>query len=519
MKRTLILTILDGWGIGKPDISNPIHNAKLKNIQYLKEHYLLGALQASGIAVGLPWGEEGNSEVGHLTIGAGKVLYQHFPRISLAIRDNSFFENKVLKDAFSFAAKNNSAVNLIGLLTEGNVHASFEHLAGLVEMAAREKIGKLNFHLFADGKDGPPRSVVSLLGKLDDIINKHKVGVLASLSGRYYAMDREGYWDRTEQAYKVIVGEGEAAEADPKTILQKTFERGLNEEFFRPKLFGSPEFGVRENDAVIFFNFREDSMRQIAESFINPNFQRFAAKQFKNVYFCSLTKYRDNFTMPVAFPPERVDAPLGKVFENNGKNQLRLAETEKYAHVTYFFNGLRDAPFDGEFRVLIPSRNVARMDQAPEMMAAAITDRIVSSLGEGGYDFILVNLANADVIAHTGNYDATFAAVKTIDESLGVIYKTVKEQNYIWVITADHGNAERLFDPLTALPETKHDPNPVPVIVVAKEFERLKTADEVRAIENESVGILADVSPTILDLLNIAKPKEMTGQSLLKFLR
>ncbi|MBI2591465.1 MAG: 2,3-bisphosphoglycerate-independent phosphoglycerate mutase [Candidatus Brennerbacteria bacterium] len=518
MKRTLILTILDGWGIGKPDISNPIYNANLKNIQYLKEHYPLGALQASGIAVGLPWGEEGNSEVGHLTIGAGKVLYQHFPRISLAVRDGSFFENKVLKDAFNFAVQNNSAVNLIGLLTEGNVHASFEHLIGLVEMAARKKISRLNFHLFADGKDGPPRSAISLLGQLDGLVKKYKIGTLASLSGRYYAMDREGYWDRTEQAYRVITGEGEAA-TDPKIVLEKTFERGLNEEFLKPKRFGSSGLGVRENDAVIFFNFREDSMRQIAESFINPNFQRFPVKQFKSVYFCSLTRYRDNFTMPVAFPPERVDVPLGKVFENNGKNQLRIAETEKYAHATYFFNGLRDAPYDGEFRVLIPSRNVARMDEAPEMMAAAVTDRVVSSLGEGGFDFILVNFANADVIAHTGNYDASLSAVKTIDESLGILYQTIRSQNYIWVITADHGNAERLFDPLTAIPETKHDPNPVPIIVVAKEFERLKTADDVKAIESESVGILADVSPTILDLLNLEKPKEMSGQSLLKFLR
>lgn len=519
MKRTVILIILDGWGIGRQDQSNPIYESKPKNIEYIKRNFPSGSLQASGIAVGLPWEEEGNSEVGHLTIGAGKVLYQHFPRISLSIRDGSFFQNAELKKAFEHAKQNQSSVNMAGLLTQGNVHASLEHLEGLLEFAAKEGVKEVNLHLFTDGKDSPPKSVLELLKKLKEIVAKRGVGCIASLSGRYYAMERDQHWDRTERAYKVLTGEGELA-ADMEELLQKkSFARNLNEEFLEPSLVGLQNRGVKDNDSLIFFNFREDSMRQITEAFVNPQFEKFPVKNFKNLYVVTMTQYQESFVAPVAFPPEKTENSLGKVLEAYGKTQLRIAETEKYAHVTYFFNGFRDNPFKGEYRVLIPSRNVARHDQFPEMMATAITDRVLGAINESAYDFVLVNYANADIVAHTGNYEATLRAIQTIDLQLGLLLRTALNQNHIVLITSDHGNAERLIDPLTGLPETKHDPNPVPVYLVAREFQKAKSEFEARLAEAESVGILADVAPTILELMKIPKPKEMTGQSFLGLLK
>lgn len=518
MKQTIVLVILDGWGIGRPDQGNPLHEAKLKNIDFIKHNFPAGALQASGIAVGLPWEEEGNSEVGHLTIGAGKVLYQHFPRISLSIREGDFFQNPALKKTFEHARANNSAVNLIGLLTQGNVHASFEHLEALLEFANKEKISKVNLHLFTDGKDSPPKSILELLKKIRNVIAKKNVGVIASLSGRYYAMERDRHWDRTERAYKTIIGEGEL-NSDPEAALKKTFERNRNEEFLEPMLVGEEKLGVHDNDAVIFFNFREDSMRQIVKAFAVDDFQEFPVKKFKNLYIATMTRYEENLNLPVAFLPEEVEAPLGKILSENGKIQLRIAETEKYAHVTYFFNGLQDAPYPNEYRVLVPSRNVVRHDQFPEMMAVAITDRALSSINEKAFDFILVNYANADIIAHTGNYEATLKAVEILDSQIGLLLKSALNQNCVLIITSDHGNAERLIDPFTALPETKHDPNPVPIYLIKRELQKQKTEEQVKETETEVIGILADIAPTILELMRINQPKTMGGQSILKLLK
>lgn len=518
MKRVVILMIIDGWGIGRPDQTNPQHQAKLPNIDYIKRHFPAGALQASGIAVGLPWDEEGNSEVGHLTIGAGRILYQHFPRISLSIRDGSFFQNPALKKAFEHAKSNQSAVNLAGLLTEGNVHASLEHLEALLRFAAKEGVKNVNIHLFTDGKDSPPKSALKLLKNLQETISKTGVGAIASISGRYYAMERDQHWDRTELAYKVLTGQDHVV-PDAESTLKKLEERNFNEEFLEPVLVGDENHGIKDNDALIFFNFREDSMRQITETFLNPAFDKFSVKKFNNLYVAAMTRYQDKFPAAVAFPPEKSEMPLGKVLEENGRLQMRIAETEKYAHITYFFNGLREKPFEDEYRVLIPSLNVARHEQFPKMMASAITDRVISSLTENAFDFILINYANADIIAHTGNFEATMEAVETIDEQVGMILKAVLDQNHILLITSDHGNSERLLDPLTAMPETKHDPSPVPIYLIAKELQKNKSEFVIRLAEAEVIGLLSDVAPTVLEIMGLPKPEEMTGQSLIQLLK
>ncbi len=511
MRRTIILTILDGWGIGPDDESNPIHVVNPQNIAYLKANFPAGLLQASGISAGLPWGEEGNSEVGHLNLGAGRIIYQNYPRISLSIKDGSFFKNPALKNAFEHAKKYDSAVNLIGLLSEGNVHASLEHLLALIKFSQEEKITKLNLHLFSDGRDSPPHSLMELLARLPKEVK------IVTLSGRFYAMDREKYWDRTQKAYSVLTGEGSVI-SDIEKYAKENYERKLTDEFIGPVIVGPEKQSVQDNDALIFFNFREDRIRQLAAAFIDKEFKNFPVKSFNNLYVTTMTKYDKGLNVPVAFQPEKIGTCLGKVLEDNGKFQFRIAETQKYPHITYFFNGMREKPFKNEYRVLIPSKAVIHQEEHPEMMALEITTRVIESIAENAFDFILVNYANSDIIAHTGNYEACIQVVKIIDEQISKIVKAVIEHNAILLITADHGNIERLFDPLTGLPETQHDPNPVPIYLVAKEFQKVKTKEEVDFSEKNNVGILADVAPTILELMGLPKPKEMTGQSLLRFL-
>ena len=519
----VILVILDGWGLGAQDTTNPIYNVKPNSINYIKSHFPAGALQASGIAVGLPWGEEGNSEVGHLTIGAGKVLYQHFPRISMAIENGEFFKNAILLKAVEHVKKNNSALNIIGILADGNVHSSIDHLQALIKLGKEKGVQKINLHLFADGKDSPQKSVLQLLDSLNletlnsETSSQSKVR-LASLSGRYYAMDRDKHWDRTEVCYNALVGKATIIN-DVKTFVNDHYKKGLIDEYIQPVVIGPENNSIKDNDAIVFFNYREDSIRQIAESFANPNFKDFKNNPLKNIYLCSMTNYfNDGFGNDVAFPPEVVENPLGKVISDNEKNQLRIAETEKYAHVTYFFNGLKDAPLAKEYRILIPSKGVAHHDERPEMMANEITTRVIQSIEERNMDFILVNYANADVIAHTGNYDAAVMAVKTIDQELEKLLKTVlAADNTTLVITGDHGNVEQMIDPRTGLPETKHNISPVPIYIISKKFEKpTKTNEQIIQSETEPAGFLSDVAPTVLELMGITKPAEMTGESLLK---
>ncbi|MBI2515026.1 2,3-bisphosphoglycerate-independent phosphoglycerate mutase [Candidatus Wolfebacteria bacterium] len=509
-KRTVVLLILDGWGIGKSDESNPIHVVNPENLRAIRLRFPAGSLQASGISVGLPWGEEGNSEVGHLNIGTGQVIYQHYPKITLSVRDKTFFQNPVLKKAFGHARDNQSSVNIVGLLTSGNVHSSLEHLRALLQFAEQEKISKINLHLFTDGRDSSPYSAINLLKEIPREL-------LASLSGRFYAMDRDNHWERTERVYKVLLGDGEIVE-DVEAHVKKTYAKNFNDEYVEPTLTGKAKRPIQSNDAVIFFDFREDRMRQIASPFALPTFNKFAVKKLSNVYLATMTEYEPDFKAEVAFRPEKPQNSLGKILSENQKVQFRIAETQKYPHITYFFNGLVEEPYKNEYRVLIPSRKTPRQDDHPQMMTPEITQRLVESVSEGVFDFVLTNFANPDMIAHTGNYEACLEAVRSVDDALGKIMEVCLQTNSILVVTSDHGNIERVFDPLTGLTETKHDPGPVPFYLIAKEFEKQKTVSEIQREETQTIGILADVAPTILELMNLPKPKEMTGQSLLKAL-
>ncbi|KKU14961.1 phosphoglycerate mutase (2,3-diphosphoglycerate-independent) [Candidatus Wolfebacteria bacterium RIFCSPLOWO2_01_FULL_45_19] len=517
-RRTIILAILDGWGIGREDESNPIYIAKPKTIEYIKHNYLAWSLQSSGIAVGLPWEEEGNSEVGHLTIGAGKTIYQHFPRITLAIRDESFFKNEALLNAIKHAKKNNSALNLVGLLTSGNVHSSLEHLEALIKLAALEKVPHIKLHLFTDGKDSPPRSAMELIEKVKKMMVRFKIGEITSVSGRYYALDRDKHWDRTRLAYEAITGKKPSNNSLEDLIQRATYGKNLSDEFVDPISLNAQN-PLRDGDAVIFFNFREDGMRQLVEAFVNKQFEEFPTEKFSNLYVAAMTQYYEKkFPMPVAFLPEKIINPIGKVISDAGKHQLRIAETEKYAHVTYFFNGFRDTPSKNEYRLLVPSKNIPRHEEHPEMMARELTARVIESIDERAFEFIVINYANPDVIAHTGNFDACVKAIEVIDECVNQLMKTVLQQDGVLIITSDHGNIERVRSPLTAAPETKHDPNPVPIYIIGNEFKKTKSEFQVRLSEAESSGILADIAPTILALMNIPKPEEMTGQNLLRLL-
>jgi len=516
MKRQIVLAVIDGWGIGKKDGSNPIHIQGTPNIDYIKSHFPSGALQASGIAIGLPWNEEGNSEVGHLTLGAGKVIFQHYPRISMSIRDGSFYKNKTLLDLATHVKNNNGTLNIAGLLTDANIHASLEHLLALIDFANKNDIPKINLHLYTDGKDSPLKSAGGLLSKVEAVLSP-KVKI-ASLIGRYYALDRDKHWDRTQKAYNAITGEGPVTD-DYRALIEKNYEKNLSDEFIEPHLIGPENNGVKDGDGLIFFDFREDSIRQLVEGFINPEFTSFPVKKFNNLYIATMTEYSPRFNLPIVSPQNKVENPLGKIISDNGKSQLRIAETDKYAHVTYFFNGLNEKAYLNEFRILVPSKNVVRHDEAPEMMASEITNRVLQALDENSFDFILINYANADIIGHTGNFDAGMIAVKTIDEQIGRLSQKIMEDGDILIITADHGNVEKMMDPLTARPTTGHDSSPVPVYIVAKEFFRNKSKEDIEDSENETIGILSDIAPTVLNIMGIPKPPEMTGENLLPILR
>lgn len=506
-KKRAVLIILDGWGIGSNNESNPIYIVKPPTFKWLEENYPVTSLQASGIAVGLPWGEVGNSEVGHLTLGAGKVLYQYYPKITMAIKDGSFFENKTLKDACAHAREHAGAVNFVGLLTKANVHASLDHLLALIKMARDEKVPKINCHLFADGKDSPPHTLESFLKEIP-----HEY--CASVIGRYYGMDREDNWRLTQASYQTMTGQLGRIVNDPATVIQETYQNGNTEEYL-PAMRFAEDKKIMDGDAVVFFNYREDSIRQIASSFIMKDFDKFPVINFQNLYVATMTHYDDRFLVPIVFPADIVAEPLGKVISDNGLAQLRVAETYKYAHVTYFFNGLREPPYQGEYRTLVPPLPSLHNEKHPEMMAVAITDRLIDAIQSRGFDFILANYANPDTIAHTANYNAAIEVVRIIDREIARILKVAQNAETLLVITSDHGNIEEMINQISGLPESQHDSSPVPFYIVAEEFKGRKFIDQER-LAFETGGTLADVAPTILEVMGIKKPDGMTGQSLLE---
>ena len=515
MKKTIVLAILDGWGVGKQDESNAIYMASPKTMGWVEKNFPGGALKASGISVGLPWNEEGNSEVGHLTLGAGRVLYQHYLKINKAIESGEFFENPALKGAFEYAKNNKSSVHLIGMLTDTTIHASIEHLTALLKMASMMEIrppSRVYLHLFTDGRDTPPKHAGELFEKLKSKIDEYGIGEIASIGGRYYGMDRDKHWNRTEKAYRAIVGEAEQKSAEE--ALKAAYDKDLSDEYIFPAIVSEDRLhsSIKSGDSIIFFNFREDRMRQITAPFLDKNFKEFEVKPLDKLFIATMTDYhKSRLGGHIAFPTKLVRNTVGEIAARNKKLQLRIAETEKYAHVTYFFSGLREEPFENEYRILIPSGNVRNYAAKPEMQARAITERAVVALKDNVYDFILINYANPDMVAHTGNVPASVAAIKTVDEELGKLTRAALNGGHTVLVTSDHGNAEEIMDLETGQPDTRHNANPVPFYIVGKEFQGKHLGES----PNEVIGILPDVAPTVLSLMGLEIPREMTGTPLI----
>jgi len=524
MYRPIVLIVLDGWGLSNTTQGNPIREATLPTIDKLNTYYPLVALQASGISVGLPWNVVGNSEVGHMTMGAGRVIYQNLPRIALSIQDGSFARNPALLDAMNRTRDTDGKFHIMGLLSSGSVHSSKEHLFAILDAAKNAGIGDRTFiHAFMDGRDSSPTDGVQQIRELERKMKLLGAGRIASAIGRNWAMDRNNNWDRIEKAYRMLTeGTGERT-ADIGLSLERSYSEGVTDEFVEPTVVeenGEPIGGVKEGDVVIFFNFREDRARQLTKAFTLPGFPNFERPKFLDVHFVTMTEYeRDLPVSGIMFPPEDIKDGLGALLANAGKKQLRVAETEKYAHVTYFFNGGKERAYPDEDRILVPSPVVSRFDEVPEMSADGITDTIVKAVGEKKYDFILANYANPDMVAHTGNEEATIKACEAVDRNLSVLIPSVLSAGGALFITADHGNAEELKNLSNGESDTEHSINPVPLWFITPDNHREKKPGESEREQNEVRGLLSDIAPTILELMNLPQPSDMNGASLLSILK
>ena len=491
----ILLAILDGWGYTNQKIGNAIYYANTPNMDKYMRCYPHSFLQTSGLAVGLPEGQMGNSEVGHINIGAGRIVYQDSMRILKAIKDGSFFKNSVLKKAMEKARE--AKLHLIGIIGNGGVHAMMPHLYALLEMAKKEGVKDVAIHCFLDGRDTPPKSAIQHINELEEKLKEIGIGRIASVVGRYYAMDRDKRWDRTKRAYDLLtMAKGRKAKNAIEAI-KIAYEMGESDEFVKPTVITGDI--VKDGDIVIFFNFRPDRARQLSHAFVDENFDKFERKKLK-IHFVALTEYFDGIN--AAFKKEEIKNTLGEVISKHGLKQLRIAETEKYAHVTFFFNGGREEPFEGEERCLIPSPKVATYDLKPEMSAHGVTEELIKRIEEKKYDFIVLNYANPDMVGHTGVWAAAIKAVETVDKCIGKVVDAVLKHHGIAIITADHGNAEEMFDE-EGKPKTAHTTNPVPFIIIGAGKLKIKN------------GNLGDIAPTILHLMNIQKPDEMTGKSLI----
>ena len=520
--KPVILTILDGWGINKEIKGNAIRQAKTPIIDKMGKNYPATSLQASGIAVGLPWEEAGNSEVGHLTLGAGRVVYQYLPRIVLSIRDGSFFKNPILVEAVKNVKAKNSCLHLMGLTSSGSVHSYIDHLYGLIELAKQEGVEKVRLHVFTDGEDCPLKEAIDFLPGIEKRLKQLKDGKIATIVGRIYALDKNKNWERTQKTYQCLV-EGKGAKYENLAkALEESYKKGLTDTFIEPTVLidsqtKSPLGIIQDNDSVIFFNFRADRARQLTKAFVLPDFKEFPQKSLKNLYFVTMTQYEKDLPVKVAFPPIEIKNHLTEILSNANKKILKLAETEKYAHVTYFFNGGKEMIYPSEKRILIPSITVPRYDQYPEMAANEITKKIIQAINEENFDLIVVNYANTDMVAHTGNLGATIKAVETVDNCLKSLLNLVLEKKCYLLITSDHGHAEEMMNPRTGEISPEHTANPVPFYLITPENQRKKINAE--SLYNQPQGIISDVAPTILELMEIPKPDEMTGRSLLEILK
>lgn len=510
----IILTILDGWGISQHKQGNAIAQAETPIINEIEKSYPGTSLQASGIAVGLPWEEAGNSEVGHLTLGSGRVIYQSLPRIVLAIKDGSFFKNPALIQAIEHTKKNNSCLHLMGLVSSGSVHSYIDHIHGLIRLAKKEQVQKVRLHVFTDGEDSPSKEAAKFIQEVEKKLNELKDGKIATIMGRIYAMDRNKNWDRTQKAYECMV-EGNGLKYDDSTrAIKESYDKELFDPFIEPAVITDQ---IQDNDSVIFFNFRKDRARQLTKAFVLSNFKEFPRKSLKNLCFTTMTEYEKGLPVKVAFSPIEIKNHLTEILDKANKKILKIAETEKYAHITYFFNGDKEKTYPNEKRILIPSTVIPYYDKYPEMAAAEITEKIVQTIEQNKFDLIVVNYANTDMVAHTGNFQAAIKAAEAVDKQLKTLLMLVEKKNCYLLITSDHGNAEQMIDLKTGEPIPEHSKNPVPFYLVGGEYK--KKPSFAKATEGKPQGILSDVAPTILELMKIPQPLEMTGKSLLEILK
>ncbi|MCX7779247.1 MAG: 2,3-bisphosphoglycerate-independent phosphoglycerate mutase [Patescibacteria group bacterium] len=517
--KPLVLIILDGWGVAPPSHGNAITLARTPIFSGLIATYPTYTLQAAGLAVGLPWGEQGNSEVGHLNLGAGRIIYQTLPRIDKSISEGDFFHNPVFLEAINHVKKNNSKLHLLGLISNGNIHSSIDHLEALLELAKRENLKNVYLHGILDGRDTPYNSGFKFVERIQRKMKEINFGEIATLAGRFYAMDRDNHWSRIEKVYLAMTeGISEKKFTEPLTAITESYQQKVFDEEFVPTVIvkdNQPVAKIEDNDAVIFFNFRADRSRELTKAFVVSGFENFLRKRtLQNLFFVTFTDYEEGLPVKVAFPSEKIEYPLAQVLAEAELSQLHLAETEKYAHVTYFFNGGQEKKFSKEDWLLIPSPRVSSYDQKPAMSAVEITRQVILSLTYEKYDFILVNFANPDMVGHTGNLLATIEAIETVDRCLGQIIDLVLKKNAVALVTADHGNAEELINLQTGKIDKEHSTNPVPFIFIKNGLEERKI--EVPDLSKiKPAGVLADVGPTILKLLDIPQPKEMTGRPLI----
>lgn len=542
MTAFVTLIVLDGWGIAPPSSGNAISLAKTQNIESFWASYPHTLLTASGEVVGLPRGEPGNTETGHLNLGAGRIVYQDLPRINLSIADGSFFKNPAFLGALDHARKFNSKLHIMGLVGSGGVHSNIEHLFALLHFARENKFDRVFIHAFTDGRDSPPASAALYLGQVEEKINSERVGKIASIMGRYWAMDRDFRWDRTEKAYLALTRGAGRKFTSAKDALETSYKDGKTDEFIEPSILtsqdGSPVGLIQDNDSVIFFNYRIDRPRQLTKAFVFRDFEARAqqewdfdpymvkyykkhlieipqrpvfnrGKPLESLFFVTMTQYGKPLPVEVAFPPEIVNLPLGRIVSERGIRQIRVAESEKERFVGFYFNGQQDQIFAGEDRLIIPSPAVPTYDQKPEMSARELTQAFISnlSLNPNAYGFALINFANPDMVGHTGNIQAAKIACEVVDQCVGEIVKFIEGIGGVAIITADHGNAEEMINLISGEPNTEHSTNPVPFIAVGHQF--------LGRPQTLSSGILPDVAPTILYLLGIDKPESMTGRNLL----
>ena len=551
----ILLIILDGWGLAPAGPGNAITLAHTPNFDHYFKNFPHASLEASGESVGLPRNEVGNTETGHLNIGAGQIVYQDLPRINMSIADGTFFQSPSLLAAKQHIQKNNSQLHLMGLIGPGGVHSKLEHLIALIRFCKENQITNVAVHAFTDGRDSPPTSSSIYLDQIEAELQKYQIGYLASVTGRYYAMDRDMRWDRTEKAYRMLTqGQGATAH-DHAAIVNKSYQQGKTDEFIEPTLItdenGQPKALIKPNDAVIFFNFRIDRPRQLAKAFVLPEFNAQTVKggydpfhikyhgkhqtdtppptqpfnrgpKLNNLYFCTMTEYQTDLPVDdIIIPPLQVHTPLGKVISDQGWTQLRASESEKERFVTYYFNGQQEQPFPGEDRLIIPSPKIPTYDQQPEMSAYQLTDSVIEQITQKNYPITVMNFANADMVGHTGNLEATIKAVETVDVCIGKLVNFINSQNGTTLITADHGNSESMINLRSGEPDTEHSDQPVPFVIIPSKYantasQQIDGSQNPPAKLNLGTGILADIAPTLLALAGLEKPTGMTGKNLLE---